>query len=158
MLASLLRWGATSLQICTEVMHKGYGIISELIKGLDTYLESKNMKSVNELRGKALEFYKNWEELDLNYKIIADIDQSRCSSCNKCYNACNDGAYQAIIPAKINDYPQIVEDKCVGCNLCYLVCPNDAISMKDVSKEATVKTWKDIVNHGTKISDDNVLE
>ena len=33
-----------------------------------------------------------WGELDLNYKIVAEIDQDKCIHCGLCYIACEDGA------------------------------------------------------------------
>ena len=37
-----------------------------------------------------------WKHLDLNYKIVARIDQDKCIGCDLCYIACWDGAHQCI--------------------------------------------------------------
>ena len=37
-----------------------------------------------------------WKHLDLNYKIVARIDPSKCIGCDLCYIACWDGAHQCI--------------------------------------------------------------
>ena len=39
---------------------------------------------------------KSWGELDLNYKIVARIDQEKCIHCGLCYIACEDGCHQSI--------------------------------------------------------------
>jgi dihydropyrimidine dehydrogenase (NAD+) subunit PreA len=46
--------------------------------------------------GKSVPRIKPWGELDLNYKIVAEIDQQKCIHCGLCYVACEDGAHQSI--------------------------------------------------------------
>ena len=79
---------------------------------------------------------RRWEELDLNYRVIASVDQEKCIGCGLCYVACEDGAHQAIgarPDSRGRTEVQILEDKCVGCNLCSLVCPvSGCITMKQV--------------------------
>jgi dihydropyrimidine dehydrogenase (NAD+) subunit PreA len=94
--AEFIALGATSVQVCTAVMHYGYRIIDDLIEGLQNYLDSHGMKSVNELRGRAVGNYKEWGELDLNYNVVAKIDAEKCIGCQLCYTACLDGAHQCI--------------------------------------------------------------
>src|SRR6202167_2910553 len=52
--AEFIAMGSTSVQVCTAVMHYGYRIVNDLIEGLSNYLDSRGMKSVNELRGRAV--------------------------------------------------------------------------------------------------------
>jgi dihydropyrimidine dehydrogenase (NAD+) subunit PreA len=127
-------------------MHKGFGIIEDLVDGLANYLDSKGLRSIAELRGRSLPSIVNWDELDLNYKIIAAIDEQKCIGCGLCYAACNDGAHQAIAarPEGGRTKVTIIEDSCVGCNLCSLVCPVDGcISMRHVENGRPPLTWKD---------------
>jgi dihydropyrimidine dehydrogenase (NAD+) subunit PreA len=150
--AEFIALGATSVQVCTAVMHYGYRIVEDMIEGLSDYLDSKGMTSVNELRGKAVASYVEWGELDLNYNLKARINAETCIGCNLCHVACMDGAHQCIlipgrthdehvkaghthIPSSIPEVPvkaagaigrfvPVVDDaECVGCNLCHLVCP-----------------------------------
>ncbi|MBN9166775.1 MAG: NAD-dependent dihydropyrimidine dehydrogenase subunit PreA, partial [Myxococcales bacterium] len=72
--AEFIALGATSVQVCTAVMHYGYRIVRDMIEGLSEYLDSQGMKSVNELRGRAVGGYKEWGDLDLSYKLVASID------------------------------------------------------------------------------------
>ncbi|HEY5536196.1 MAG TPA: NAD-dependent dihydropyrimidine dehydrogenase subunit PreA [Ignavibacteria bacterium] len=143
--------GATNVQVCTAVMHYGFGIIREILAGFEQYMSDKNFNSVDEMIGKALPNIMNWEELNLNYKVIAELDESKCIGCQLCYIACEDGAHQAIGLPQNQDsrIPHIIEENCVGCNLCSIVCPvENCITMvrKDENKE--VINWKERTNQG----------
>jgi len=94
--AEFIVLGATNVQVCTAVMHYGYRIVEDMIDGLSNYLDDKGFRSVNEIIGRSLPAVSRWEELDLNYKIVANIDQSKCVGCGLCYAACTDGAHQSI--------------------------------------------------------------
>ncbi len=98
--AEFIALGATSVQVCTEVMHHGYKIVIDMIKGLENYLAEKDMSSINELRGKALVNYSTWHGLDSNYRVKASIDKEKCIGCQRCYVACLDGGHQCIHTAK----------------------------------------------------------
>ena len=151
--AEFIALGCGSVQVCTAVMHHGFAIVEKMIDGLSDYLSEKGMKSVAELQGRALENYKEWKELDMNYKVLASINDEACTGCKKCYVACRDGAYQAIeLSDKLTKagkrIPAIIADHCSGCNLCSLVCPVNCISMVDISKTDRVETWQEIVERG----------
>ena len=151
--AEFIALGCTSVQVCTAVMHHGFGIVTEMIDGLSAYQQEKGMQNITELRGRAIGNYKEWGDLDMNYKVVAEIDSEKCTGCKKCYTACNDGAYQAIelsgeFTRAGKPIPAIVTDKCKGCNLCSLVCPVDCVSMVDVSVTKEVESWQDIIDRG----------
>ena len=148
--AEFIVLGASTVQVCTAVMHYGYRIVEDMLDGLSNYLDDKGMKSVSELVGKSVQRVKKWEQLDLSYKVIADIDYQKCINCQLCYTACNDGAHQSIglrphdtSPAK----PYIMEEKCVGCNMCALVCPvPQCITMKEVDSGMKPMNWPQYVD------------
>jgi dihydropyrimidine dehydrogenase (NAD+) subunit PreA len=98
----------------------------------------------------------DWGDLDLNYKVIAEINHDLCIGCQICYVACEDGAHQCISPYNVAGngkknvngmgvhVPRIIEDECVGCNLCALVCPVDGcITMKQVDTGAPHMSWNE---------------
>jgi dihydropyrimidine dehydrogenase (NAD+) subunit PreA len=88
--------GATSLQVCTAVMHRGFGVIKAMVKGLELWLEQKGFDSLDDARGLATPRIKPWGELDLNYKVLAEINEATCIHCGICYASCDDGCYQAV--------------------------------------------------------------
>jgi dihydropyrimidine dehydrogenase (NAD+) subunit PreA len=137
--------GASSLQVCTAVMHYGFGIVREMTAGLEQYMDSHGFATIDQFVGKALPNIKQWESLNLNYNVKASIDEEKCIGCQLCYIGCLDGAHQAIglNEDKSIRTPHIIEENCVGCNLCSLICPvENCITMvrKDVGKEPL--TWK----------------
>lgn len=138
--------GAGSVQVCTAVMHYGFGIIEDLCDGLSNFLDARNM-TLDELRGISLPRVRDWKELDLNYVVNARIDQEKCIGCGLCFAACEDGAHQAIFSkpgANGRTYVEVKPDDCVGCNLCSLVCPVDGcISMIEQSRDAAACSWQD---------------
>ncbi|MEO6695895.1 MAG: NAD-dependent dihydropyrimidine dehydrogenase subunit PreA [Ignavibacteria bacterium] len=137
--------GASTVQVCTAVMHYGFGIIREMTAGLETYMTEKNFKTIDQMVGKALPNIYTWENLNLDYKIIAKIDKEKCIGCQLCYIACEDGAHQAIgLSNNGTRVPYIIEENCVGCNLCSLICPVlDCIVMVREDDGIIHDTWKD---------------
>lgn len=138
--------GATNVQVCTAVMHFGFGIIREMISGLEGYMVEKGFNTLDEMRGRALGNVTNWENLNLKYKVVADINEEKCIGCQLCYIACEDGAHQAIgLSEKDGErVPHIIEKNCVGCNLCSIVCPvEECITMVRKDDGSEVVTWKE---------------
>jgi len=170
--AEFIALGATSVQVCTAVMHYGFRIVEDMIEGLSNYLDSKGMKSVRELHRKAIPAFVEWGELDLSYKVVAEVDPEKCIGCNLCYVACRDSAVSCIhnagealapghaaptrdaaLAAAQGKHMHIVwvdETECIGCNLCSSVCPvAGCITMKDVTNGAPFESWNDRIAKGT---------
>ncbi|MCA9669899.1 MAG: NAD-dependent dihydropyrimidine dehydrogenase subunit PreA [Myxococcales bacterium] len=142
--AEFMLLGASTVQVCTAVMHYGFRIVEDMIDGLSNFLDEKDM-TLAELIGASVKRVDDWKNLDLNYVVNASINQDKCIGCGLCYTACNDGAHQAI-GAKRGDNGRtdvwVIEENCVGCNLCSLVCPVDnCISMKQIPTDADPCTW-----------------
>jgi len=133
--------GATTVQVCTAVMHHGYRIVGGMIDGLAGYLAARGMASPADLVGRVLPAVGDWGQLDLSYSLKARIDEATCIHCNLCYRACEDGAHQAIRYERTNGHSTLTIDDegCVGCRLCQYVCPVEGcISMADVGEAAAV--------------------
>jgi dihydropyrimidine dehydrogenase (NAD+) subunit PreA len=142
-----LLMGASNVQVCTAAMHHGFKIVEDMIDGLNNYLDDRGIASVSELVGKSVPKYGTWNELNLNYAVVAQIDTEKCISCNKCYIACEDAAHQCIErlrdPAGVTTLV-VDEEHCVGCNLCAMVCPvEDCITMVRIDDGAAATTWRD---------------
>jgi dihydropyrimidine dehydrogenase (NAD+) subunit PreA len=145
--AEYILLGSTTIQVCTAVMHYGYRIVEGMAEGLSNYLDSKGIASVEDLRGMSVNRVTDWQSLDINYVVKANIDQDKCINCGLCYIACQDGAHQAIGATRGEDektHVWIIEDLCVGCNLCSLVCPvQDCITMEEREFGQTHMTWSE---------------
>jgi dihydropyrimidine dehydrogenase (NAD+) subunit PreA len=130
-----LMCGATTLQLATAVMYNGYEIIKELVTGLSNYLYEKSIDSVKEIVGKVLPKIGGLGDLDFGYKVIYEIDKTKCIRCDLCYRACRDGGFDAINLDK-ERLPTIDEEKCDGCSLCKHVCPIwDCVKPKVIKRD-----------------------
>jgi dihydropyrimidine dehydrogenase (NAD+) subunit PreA len=140
-----LLMGATGVQICTAAMHHGFSIVEDMLDGLNNYLDDKGLQSVNELIGKSVSRYSDWGDLDLNYAVVARIEQDNCIVCNKCHIACEDTSHQCIERHTDENgaaYLKVREEDCVGCNLCAIVCPVEgAISMVEIPASELPLSW-----------------
>ncbi|AUX25227.1 dihydropyrimidine dehydrogenase subunit B [Sorangium cellulosum] len=124
--AEFIALGATSVQVCTAVMHRGYRIVEEMIEGLSDWLDDHGMRSVSELRGRAVPQLKEWGELDLSYRVVAEIHAEKCIGCQLCHVACMDGAHQCIhLPGRTEEearaaghtrFPRAIPDRVVTAN------------------------------------------
>ena len=120
--------GSDAVQICTEVMINGYGIINGLTKGLLNYLEEKGMNNVSELKNIAIEKITAHNDLNKKYLVNPKIDKEKCVSCGKCMRICEESEYNAL--SMCEKEIKLDKDKCQGCSLCSIACPQSAISME----------------------------
>jgi dihydropyrimidine dehydrogenase (NAD+) subunit PreA len=94
--AEFLLLGAATLQVCTAVMHYGFRVVEGLTSGLEGWMRDKGFERLGDFQGRTVPRIKSWGELDLNYKVVARIDQAKCIHCGLCYIACEDGCHQSI--------------------------------------------------------------
>lgn len=143
--------GATSVQVCTAVMHYGFGIVREMEAGLRRFMEERGYTTIYDFAGKALPNVTEWKHLNLKHKVVAQINPEKCIGCKLCYIACDDGAHQAIgLSADPNiRIPEVIEENCVGCNLCSLVCPvEQCITMEKRDDGTQHVTWDELTEAG----------
>jgi len=175
--AEFLLLGSTSLQVCTAVMHHGYRIIEDLVEGLSGWMDDHGFETISEVTGKSTSGFSEFQNFDLSFKAVAQINPSKCIGCNLCYVACNDTAHQCIDLLRPSDgvkvepktwsertngkgilvdrpRPQVREADCVGCRLCFNVCPvEDCITMTPVPSGRTPITWAQLTQARPEISD-----
>lgn len=114
--------GASTVQVCSAVMHHGYRIIRDLTQGLQDYMSKMEFNRVQDLVGLALPRIKKHNALSRDYRVVSQIDQEICVGCRLCYIACQDSGYGAIeFPG--DKKPEVDQDKCDGCGLCSQICP-----------------------------------
>jgi dihydropyrimidine dehydrogenase (NAD+) subunit PreA len=165
--AEFILLGCGTVQVCTAAMHYGFRIVEDMADGLKNWMDEKGFATIEDFRGKSLPRITDWKHLDLNYKIVARIDASKCIGCELCYVACWDGAHQcihvepngsngivstpvskasqlALDPQRTPAHriPRVDEHECVGCNLCWLVCPVEhCITMERVETGLAPQSW-----------------
>ena len=148
--------GATNIQVCTAAMKHGFRIVEDMIDGLNNWMDEKGFKTNTDFIGKSVPFVTKWENLDLNYHIVANINQEKCIGCGLCYIACEDTSHQSInleYGKPYNTYT-IKEEECVGCNLCKLVCPVDeCITMLEKRVGPEYINWMEYQKRGLPLND-----
>lgn len=176
--AEFLLLGASSLQVCTAVMHYGFRIIEDLCDGLSNWMESKGFRTIDEVVGKSLHRISDFKDFDLSFRTVARIDTAKCIRCNLCYVACNDTAHQCIDlidgsgsvtppysytarasgkreAVESRPQPAVREDDCVGCRLCYNVCPVDrCIEMVQLPSDQESITWDQLAKSQPEVTED----
>jgi len=138
--------GASGVQVCTAAMHHGFRIVEDMIDGLSNYLDARGIASVMDIVGKAVPTYSDWGHLNLNYKVVARINEETCINCNKCHIACEDTSHQCIdiVSDAATGKERLVvrEEDCVGCNLCSIVCPVEGtIDMVEIPNDLPPLSW-----------------
>lgn len=94
--AEFILLGCGTVQVCTAAMHYGFRIVEDMIDGLRNWMDEKGFATLDDFRGLSLPRVTDWNQLNLNYKIVAEINQQTCIGCDLCYVACWDGAHQCI--------------------------------------------------------------
>src|SRR5688572_5015205 len=148
--------GSTTVQVCTAAMKHGFRIVEDLCEGLNNWMDEKGFKTINDFIGKSVHTLTSWEDLDINFHIIARIDQDKCIHCGLCYIACEDTSHQSINLAYGKPYNTytVKEEECVGCNLCKLMCPvENCITMEVHRKGEEYLNWKEFLRRGLPLND-----
>lgn len=121
--------GSDAVQICTEVMINGYGIINGLKTGLQNFLDEKGMNNISELKNIAINKITAHKDLNKKYFVSPKIDRDKCVSCGKCAKICAESEHSALnLDGK--DI-KLDKEKCQGCSLCSIVCQQNAITMEE---------------------------
>jgi dihydropyrimidine dehydrogenase (NAD+) subunit PreA len=94
--AEFILLGCGTVQVCTAAMHFGYRVVEDMAEGLDNWMRDKGFNTIEDFRGLSLGRVTEWKHLNLNYKIVARIDEQKCIGCDLCHIACWDGAHQCI--------------------------------------------------------------
>jgi len=176
--AEFLLLGASSLQVCTAVMHYGFRIIEDLCDGLSTWMDSKGFHRISDFAGRSLPCVSDFKDFDLSFRAVARIDQAACIKCNLCFVACNDTAHQCIDlidPAgnvvqpfsydvssngkqeavATRPQPVVREEDCVGCRLCYNICPvENCIQMVELPSGREPVTWDELARSRPEVTED----
>jgi len=95
--------GASSVQVCTAAMHYGFRLVEHLASGLEDWMREKGYAGCEDFIARTAPSLGSWNELDLGYRVVAEIDQARCVHCGLCHIACEDGAHQSIGVQRVDE-------------------------------------------------------
>ena len=176
--AEFLLLGATSVQVCTAVMHYGFRIVEDLCDGLSNWMDEKGFAGMDDVIGQSVPRLSDFKDFNLSFRAVARIDHSKCIRCDLCYIACNDAAHQCIdlMDAAGNRVqprgwdvrsngrhnatltrpkPVVREDDCVGCRLCYNICPVEhCIEMVELPSGREPATWDQLSRSRPEVTQD----
>jgi len=143
--AEFIALGAGSVQVCTAAMLHGFRIVKEMQDGLSRWMDEKGYERISDFAGKAVANTTDWKYLDMNYEVVAHIDQEKCIQCGRCYVACEDTSHQSImqlVQSNGDRRYEVKKDECVGCNLCEITCPvAGCITMEPQKNGKTYMNW-----------------
>jgi dihydropyrimidine dehydrogenase (NAD+) subunit PreA len=149
--AEFMALGADNVQVCTAAMTHGFKVVEDMAGGLANWMDEKGYGVTADFQGLAVPRFVEWQDLNLNWRTVALIDQDLCISCGKCYIACEDTSHQSIFKRRDEAGRRLYvvnEDECVGCNLCMHVCPVDGcITMLPDDRHLPPLTWQDHPNN-----------
>jgi dihydropyrimidine dehydrogenase (NAD+) subunit PreA len=94
--AEFILLGSGTVQVCTAAMHYGYRIVEDMGDGLLAWMRQKGYETIDDFRGLSLPNVREWKNLNLNFRVVAEIHADKCIGCQLCYTACWDGAHQCI--------------------------------------------------------------
>ncbi|MHA2939619.1 NAD-dependent dihydropyrimidine dehydrogenase subunit PreA [Vibrio sp. RC27] len=143
--AEFISLGAGCVQVCTAAMVYGFRIVEEMKSGLSNWMDSQGYETIEDFRGLAVPNTTDWKHLNMNYKVVASIDEDKCIGCGRCYIGCEDTSHQAISMVEQQEGTNkfsIIEEECVGCNLCQITCPvDDCITMVRKDEDKPYMAW-----------------
>lgn len=143
--AEFIALGCGSVQVCTAAMLHGFRIVEEMADGLSRWMDEKGYARISDFAGKAVANTTDWKYLNMNYQVIAKIDQDACIGCGRCFIACEDTSHQAIeslAKAEGGRLYEVKDEECVGCNLCQITCPvENCITMVEQPTDKPYMNW-----------------
>lgn len=120
----MMMWGADIVSITSSLLREGWGVVNDIVEGIDKYLENHSYDSYEEIVGSSLEYLRPASQIEI-LEGYAEVDTEKCISCGECLKPAHCDAIEMVDGAA-----KVDRKKCIGCGLCQSICPVDAIDMK----------------------------
>jgi dihydroorotate dehydrogenase/NAD-dependent dihydropyrimidine dehydrogenase PreA subunit len=118
-----MMWGATLVTACTEIMWRGWDVVTKIVDGMERFRQEEGYGSYGEITGRALANLRPAAELE----IIAGsptVDLERCNGCGICVKPGHCFAVEIV------DGKAVIDPVgCYGCGICVAMCPTHALSL-----------------------------
>jgi dihydroorotate dehydrogenase (fumarate) len=117
--------GANVVQVCTAVIINGYEFISELLNGLDKYMDRKGYKTVDDFRGNVCSKILGTKQIDRRRKAIAHINYEE--NVAPCVSACPahvpaEAYVRLIAQGKFAEAANVIRSKNPFQSICGYIC------------------------------------
>jgi dihydropyrimidine dehydrogenase (NAD+) subunit PreA len=126
--AEFMLLGAPAVQVGTQVMLRGYGIVKTMQRELQEFMAWHEFTCTADFIGLCRDKATTFSLLPFDQNCRPHLSEKRCTKCGLCLAACRDGGYQAI-SLDSGGLVTVNTDACTGCSLCSHVCPTGAIEM-----------------------------
>jgi dihydroorotate dehydrogenase subfamily 1 len=117
-----MMWGASLVTTCTEIMWRGWDVVTRIVKGMEKFMLDQGYNSYSDVIGRALPNLRPAAEL-VATPGAPIVDLERCNGCSLCLKP---GHCFAI--TLVNEKAVVDPEKCYGCGICVAVCPHRALS------------------------------
>jgi dihydropyrimidine dehydrogenase (NAD+) subunit PreA len=115
-------WGASLVTACTEIMWRGWDVVTKIVEGMEEFRREQGYGSYQDMVGRAVANLRPAAELE-TVPGAPIVDEERCSGCGLCVKP---GHCFAVTLA---DGIAVVDpDLCYGCGICIALCPTHALS------------------------------
>jgi dihydropyrimidine dehydrogenase (NAD+) subunit PreA len=116
-----MMWGATLVTACTEIMWRGWDVVTKIVEGMEEFRQEQGYRSYEEMVGRALINLRPAAELK-TMSGAPHVDLDLCGGCGHCVKP---GHCFAV---KLIDGKAVVDPaKCYGCGICVALCPTRAL-------------------------------
>jgi len=118
-----MMWGATLVTACTEIMWRGWDVVTKIVDGMERFRQEQEYGSYDEITGLALHTLRPAAELE-TVTGAPTVDLERCSGCGWCVKPGHCFAVTLVDGKAVVDAAL-----CYGCGICVALCPSQALSM-----------------------------
>lgn len=125
-LLEYLMLGADSCQLQSALILQGFSVITEILKELESWMDEKNFTSLEQIKGKALNRLKSFDEIVLEPKVAVNKLDCPLADCTLCIDSCIFSALSKNGEGLVD----INSSLCNGCGLCVSVCPHNCFAMQ----------------------------